>query len=353
MAAHRAGGGKVAGVFPGRYPREVLEAVGILPVEIWDPPGSALKAAAHLQPFVCSVAQRGLELLLQDKAAVDMLLFPHLCDTLQNLFTIARDVVEIPLPCYTFYMARNPHSAAAQAYIANQARALARSIEPVSGAPCTHDRLAAALDDAHAANEGLASLYRARAGGTWTGTNQAFYALVRQREYVSSRTLAGTLAQALPHDTDAPGKSPAARLVISGILPDPGFLQLLDERQVLVAEDDYLACGRRFIRSQRPAPDLSPFEAVAWDQLNLPPCSTTASPVQERLDFIEGLVRTAGAGGIVFHNVKFCEPELFDHPFLVRGLKERGIPSLILESELHQQHSGQFETRLDAFLEMI
>lgn len=353
MAAHSKAQGKVAGVFPGRYPREVLEAMGILPVEIWDPPNPPHKAAAHLQPFVCSVAQRGLELVLQDKAIVDMLLFPHLCDTMQNLFTIVRDILGTPLPCHTFYTVRNQSTAAALAYVAEQSRALARAMQPLAGAPCTEERLATAIEDARAATEGLNGIYRARADGRWNGTNQAFYAMVRQREFLSSRALAATLNEALRCNQSAPQDEHSVRLVVSGVLPDQSFLRLLDERRVVVAEDDYLACGRRFLRASRPDNPMPPFETVAWEQLHLPPCSTTASPVEQRLEFIVGLVRHSRAAGVLFHNVKFCEPELFDHPFLVQGLKQLQIPSMILESELHQQHAGQFETRLDAFLEMI
>ena len=55
------------GVFPAQYPREILWALGALPVEIWDPPLEVTAAGAHLQPYICSVAQLGLELILQGR----------------------------------------------------------------------------------------------------------------------------------------------------------------------------------------------------------------------------------------------------------------------------------------------
>jgi len=51
--------------------------------------------------------------------------------------------------------------------------------------------------------------------------------------------------------------------------------------------------------------------------------------------------------------VKFCEPELFDLPELRRGLKEAGLPSLVLEVDVSQAVGGQAATRLEAFQEMM
>jgi benzoyl-CoA reductase/2-hydroxyglutaryl-CoA dehydratase subunit BcrC/BadD/HgdB len=56
---------------------------------------------------------------------------------------------------------------------------------------------------------------------------------------------------------------------------------------------------------------------------------------------------------VIFYTVKFCEPELFDIPLLVEGLKARGIPSLTLDVEVNQGLSGQVGTRVEAFVEMI
>ena len=39
---------RLLGVFPAQYPREILWAMNILPVEIWDPPLDITHANAHL-----------------------------------------------------------------------------------------------------------------------------------------------------------------------------------------------------------------------------------------------------------------------------------------------------------------
>jgi len=60
-------GRKLFGIFPAHYPKEILWAMNVLPVEIWDPPLEVSHANAHLQPYICSVVKLGLELILQVK----------------------------------------------------------------------------------------------------------------------------------------------------------------------------------------------------------------------------------------------------------------------------------------------
>jgi len=348
---HKGRGGRVVGVFPGRYPPEVLDAHGLLALEIWDPPEPAGPAASHLQAFVCSVARRGLDLALRKSAELDALLFPHICDTLQNLFTIVRDCIGHPIPCLTFYPPRNVSGESAAGYVEAQASALARELAPLAAGPWDGEQLVLARERTGALHEALRHAYLSRARASNPRPNLDFYGLVRMREYLPPGRFAARLTSAL--ETPAPGPDPAARIVLSGVLPDRGLLELLDERRLAVVEDDLLACGRRFLRAPAPDHDGDGWSGVAREFLRLPPCTTVASPVSRRLAFLLDLVERSSARGVVLHAVKFCEPELFDHPFVIDGLKKRGISTLVLESELHEPRMGRLATRLDAFLEML
>jgi len=53
-------GRKLFGIFPAYYPKEILWAMNVLPVEVWDPPLEVNHANAHLQPYICSVVKLGL-----------------------------------------------------------------------------------------------------------------------------------------------------------------------------------------------------------------------------------------------------------------------------------------------------
>jgi benzoyl-CoA reductase/2-hydroxyglutaryl-CoA dehydratase subunit BcrC/BadD/HgdB len=92
---------------------------------------------------------------------------------------------------------------------------------------------------------------------------------------------------------------------------------------------------------------------MAESILGAVPSWSYGSPIQARLDYLHNLIRSSGAKGVVFYNVKFCEPELFDLPLLRAGLQSEAIPSTLIEVDINDPVSNQTLTRIEAFLEMI
>ena len=62
---HKNNGGKVAAILPYHYPRPLITAFDILPVEVWGPPRvDTSYGSAHLQPYICSIVRNALSFLL-------------------------------------------------------------------------------------------------------------------------------------------------------------------------------------------------------------------------------------------------------------------------------------------------
>lgn len=344
-------GRKVCGVFPAQYPKEILWALGVAPAEIWDPPLASEQAAAHLQPYICSVVRQGLELLLQGQADIcDGFLFPHTCDSIQNLASVVNDYIGLDKPCYFFYHPKAPYGAPARAYYLEQLQALAKALEPLAGAPLDPAELRRRVAQGQEVARLYGQIYDRRARGELACSNAAFYQAVRQGEYLFPNDLIPYLEGFL---AGAKGHAPQGqRVLISGVLPNPPeILSLLDELGAVVAYDDFLACSRRLLFSPSTAED--PWQALSEQYFALPPCSSKGSPLQERLDYLLAAAEQSGAKGVIFYLVKFCEPELFDVPILSEELKKRGLACLTLDVELNQGLSGQMATRVEAFLEMI
>ncbi len=347
--AQRAAGRLVAAVLPARYPPEVLWAHDVVPVEVWDPPAPAEVAGAHLPPMVCSVVRRGLA-LLSASPPVDLLLFPHTCDSLQNLSTLLPDLLGERRPCLFFYPPRGPAGDCGRAFLLEEVRSLFRNLDAVAGEPPPH-RLREAVRWARERDEALRGLYDARARGQLDAPAEEFYRAVRRTEYLWPEEASEEL---LAFRRERAGRRPAGvPLVLSGVLPAPmDFLRRLDERGLAVVEDDFLGLGRRFPRRAPDLPD-DPLEAAAGRLLALPPCPTQGAPHSSRLAFLEELARRSSARAVVFLALKFCEPELFDIPFLAEGLRERGLPALVLETEPGGETPAALLTRLEAFVESL
>lgn len=345
----KAKGRRLVGAFPAQYPRELFWAAGAAPLEIWDPPLEVSSAGAHLQAYICPVVQQGLELILGGHCdELDAFIFPHTCDSIQNMASVVHDYLGLDKPCYFFYHPKEPYTAASRAYYIAQLKALARRMEPVLG-PVADDALAEAVALGARAWALIRELYDLRAAGRLACSARRFYDVVRLNEYLHPEDLIPILEA---FKDEAQGQATAGpAVVLSGVLPDPPeILGVLDDAGARLAADDLLSMSRRLIMD--PPASADPWEALADQYFSLPPCSSKNSSIDRRLAWLDDLVQSTGAKGVIFNLVKFCEPELFDAPQLVEALKERGLATLVMDTELGSL-SGQMATRVEALVEMM
>lgn len=344
-------GRRLMGVFPALYPREILWALDIVPAEIWDPPLEIRRAGAHLQPYICSVVRLGLELILQGKCDfLDGFLFPHTCDSIQNLASVIYDFIGARKPCYFFYHPKIPHGHTARDYYLKNLKALAAELKRQFG-PLKMDSLREKVDMGRRISELLGELYDLRAARRLDASNEAFYRTIRKGEYLFPDDYIAELEGFLTQTRSEESRN-GATIILSGILPNPPqILTLLDDLDVQVGHDDLLNGSRRLLISNEKPGD--PFEYMAECYFHMPPCPTRGSSISDRMRHLLSLINATGAKGVIFNVVKFCEPEWFDVPNLQEELKKRGVPSLVLDTELNQGLSGQMKTRLEAFIEIV
>ncbi len=337
------------GVFPAQYPKEIFWALNTIPVEIWDPPIASADAGAHLQPYICSVVRAGLSLILEKKTdLLDGFLFPHTCDSIQNLASIVNDYLGLDKPCFFFYHPKALKGKSARDYYGDQLKALSTGLQSLLG-PMGPDALAHAVNLGRNMQKRLADAYQMRRLGRMNASNSTFYEKIRLAEYLHPDDFLPDFDRFLASSESESQKDPA--VILSGIVPHAEILGILDQQGVRVADDDLLCCGRRIPLSLSRAED--PFEVMVENYFSMPPCPTRGSSIQERIDFLMEKVHQSKARGIIFCNIKFCEPELFDLPEVMAAAKGAGLKTLRLDLEINQPLSGQLATRVEAFVEML
>jgi hypothetical protein len=350
VRAHRDRSGLVAAVLPIHYPHALLRAFDILPIEVWGPP----RIDVVLQTGGLDVA--------------DLIIVPHACDSLQGLASILIDFVHPRQPVIPVYLPRGRRESDA-AFLADEFRSLYRRLEEITHCSPSNADLMAAIQREEAADELLAQLHERRKSLPLTQVE--FYRLVRAREYLPAETFSD-LARAVlvpipllsPRAARVPPSSPelgrgrgdggdreGIPILLSGIVPEPmSLFESIAEMGGTVVADDLACCGRRLYS---PGKSEDAFLHLAESILGGPPDSTRGHSVQERLDHLVRMCQASGARGVVFYDVKFCEPELFDLPLLRKGLQEAGVPSVAVEVDLNDPLSHQSLTRIEAFLEMM
>ncbi|MEA3333207.1 MAG: 2-hydroxyacyl-CoA dehydratase family protein, partial [Pseudomonadota bacterium] len=231
-------------------------------------------------------------------------------------------------------------------FLADEFRSLYTRFSELTGKKPTSEDLLAAIKREEGSDLLLAKLYKSRQ--QMGLSNLDFYRLVRSREYLPAEHFL-TLAEKTLQTGAQP--QPGIPIILSGIIPEPmEVLKTVDEMNGQIVADDLAACGRRLYE---PGVSPEPFRRMAERILYAPPDPTRGNSIEERVKYLVEMAQNSGAKGIIFYEVKFCEPELFDLPNLRNALKEHGLASIIIEEDINNPLPHQIATRISAFLEML
>lgn len=140
-------------------------------------------------------------------------------------------------------------------------------------------------------------------------------------------------------------------LLTGTILPDDGILRVLEENNVAAVVADFCIGDRYWLEIEYPA-EKDRWLTLARAYLEKPPCPRMAG-FSRRFSYLRELLDRNGVHGVILYNVKFCDHSLYEVPLWHSLCSERGIPFLHLEGEYKGSIPAQFNTRIQAFLEMI
>jgi benzoyl-CoA reductase/2-hydroxyglutaryl-CoA dehydratase subunit BcrC/BadD/HgdB len=336
----------VVAVMPIHYPRAMLRAHRLHPIEIWGPPHVARhEGNRHFQAYACDIVVKAMAFIRSGGIdATRAILVPHTCDALQGMGSVLNDFLRPDQRVLTLYLPRGRRSSD-RGFLRDELGRLARTLVEVSGHEPTAADWAEAFEAEDAADAALADLYRRRT--ELAISDRDFYTVVRSREYLTAEQFCERAAT-LPTG-EAPRRG--VGLMISGIVAEPlELFDRIDEMGAYVAGDD-LACGYR--RVYAASNDADPLVRTTNRLMSSPPDPTRGTAVRERVDALTTRMRALGAKGLLIYDPKFCEPELFDVPLLRNHLNEAGFPVLHVEYEMGEVLPHQTLSRIEAFVETL
>lgn len=341
-------GKKIAAIYPIHYPRELFRSFDIQPIEVWGPPKTDTKKAnAHLQSYICSVVQSGLAFYLEKQLDIaDIIAVPHSCDSLQGLGSIFKDFINPKHELITIYLPREKNKENVE-FLSNELKRIYKQLSGFCGFSPSNEKLIEEIKKEEEIDEIVVKFYKSRENLPLS--SREFYTILRSREYLPPDEFKSKLEYILLHASK--GKLKKTGVIFSGLLPEPmEIFDIIDDMDGFVAIDDMACCMRRVYGKGN---SDNPFERMAERIVNGPPDPTKGNSFNERFEFLKSLIEISGAKGIVFYNVKFCEPEYFYHPILKEKLNKAGIKSLIIETDINEPISQQTITRIKAFIEML
>jgi benzoyl-CoA reductase/2-hydroxyglutaryl-CoA dehydratase subunit BcrC/BadD/HgdB len=331
---------------PIHYPRALLRAHRLHPIEVWGPPHvERHEGSRHFQVYTCDIVVMAMSFLRSGGLDVARaILVPHTCDALQGMGSVLGDFLRPDQRVLTLYLPRGRRTSDHD-FLRQELERLSQTLVDLNGHHPSDRDWAEAFEAEDTADAALADLYRRRA--KIAVSDRDFYSIVRSREYLTAEQFCEQAA-ALP-EGDAPHRG--VGLMISGIVAEP--LELFDQIEAMGAyvTGDDLACGFRRVYSLSTESD--PLERSANRLLTSPADPTCGTPIQVRVDTLQTRMRAMGARGLLIYDPKFCEPELFDVPLLRKHLNEAGFPVLHVEFEMGETLPHQALSRIEAFVETL
>ncbi|UCD80752.1 MAG: 2-hydroxyacyl-CoA dehydratase [Desulfobacterales bacterium] len=342
----------VIGVMPAYFPMELIEAAGGYPVQLWGNNLPIEKADAYLQSYCCSVARSVLELELRGIAhMVKAYAFTSLCDTLINLREIYRRIftkptLELSIPITRTIEARRN-------YLKSVVKSVTDGLEAVTGKRMTPDSLANAAGIYGRMRTLQRRLYRIRREQPGLVKNHDFYTVIKSGFFLPADTYSRMLEDLLGKlENLAAEERNRPKLLLCGMVFDPlEIYKIFDESGAWIVDDDF-ANGWRSVSKEALKTD-NLVEGITEYLFNPAPCCCIYNPDNDRHPYLMNKVKASGADGVLFWYIKFCEPDAFDRPQLMKHLKDAGIPVAFIDLELTMTNFDAVRTRINAFCEIL
>jgi benzoyl-CoA reductase/2-hydroxyglutaryl-CoA dehydratase subunit BcrC/BadD/HgdB len=346
-------GKKVVGILPVYAPEELVHAAGMFPVGCWGGQVAISKAAKYLPPFACSIMQAVMEFAedgtYQD---VDAYLVSTPCDTLkaisQNLIFASPDkkVIILSHP-------QNNKSKAAVPYVTREYEKVKAALEELGGKPITDDEIAGSIDIYNRHRAAMMEFYRIAAEKPGLVSAVARHGVAKSGYFMLKEDHTALLEELneLLKAEPAPDWG-GYKIILAGIMAEPdALLELFDEAGLSVAGDELAQESRQF-RTLVPEGG-TPIGRLANQWVNMGACSVIWDAEKKRAKHIVSLAKETDADAVIYCQMKFCDPEEFDYPSVMKACGEAGIPLLNLEVEQTTESVEQARTRIQAYSEMI
>lgn len=355
IAETKARGGLVFGWLCTYIPEEIIHAAGILPVRIT---GHSQETelddgSAYLYVNNCSFSRSCLQMGLRGEYDfLDGVVGGSTCDGARRLFDLWRHYIGTKF--HHVLTIPRKFTPEAQALYHQQATGFKQHLEQFLGIEITDERLRHSVDVYNESRELLKSLYELRkldsppiTGAETLEVLNASFRMPKEEFNNCLRDLLRDLAHARPNQNGR------ARLMITGsVLTNPEFVRNIESQGALVVTDELCTSTRYWSDPVVIGEHETALQAISRRYLTNFPCARMF-PSEERFSRILGLARDYRVDGVVNQIIRYCVAYAHDLPLLSRRLNEQGIPILPLDVEYGTSGSGQIQTRIQAFLEML
>jgi benzoyl-CoA reductase subunit C len=332
-------------------PEEIFLATGVIPFRISGEVGTNMtEAGARLSNNYCSYV---LSCLSEGLAGVydfvDGVIFADACDMRKRLWEAwARDIPS----CATYFLELpNDASDISKGYFALQLRKLIKALERRYEREISEEALRHSIEICNRSRTLMQRLYQYKKRGRQVLSGEESIEVVKAatvglKEQFNAKM--SVLLEALD-GAEQPATRERHRVMICGSYFDQrGIIETIERTGAdLVCED--ISNGVKYFEGRIDL-DSEPVAALADYYLEK---NTSARRLNTdvRMRHILDLVREYRVDSIIYYNLKFCDTNLHDYPYIKERLRAEKIPVLFIEGERNATNIAGTKTRIQTFLE--
>ena len=331
-------------------PEEILMAADIMPVRFFgDPSLTITKANEHVPPNHCIWARNLLERALNGlDPDIKGLITTHGCDCTNREFDIWLECIDLDF----MYFLNTPlkRDKAAIKFFVNDIKELIEQIESNFNVKITPEKITNAIKLTNKIRHLLKEISEYRSKMILKGSE--FHELVKKVQHEDKKQMLTVLENKLEElKTKEPFSDKMKKVLLTGsVIDDTEFIKNLESLGLQVVMDDLCIGTRYFWDSIEENGD--PIKALSEYHLTKLIYSTKI-PSLQRFDHLKEFAEKYKVDGVLNVAQKFCEPILYDHPYISNEFKTLEIPYLFVEKEYSRESFKQLATRFEAFAEMI
>jgi benzoyl-CoA reductase subunit C len=343
-------GHRVVGCLDSYVPEEFIHAMGMLPVRLLGSPESITLADAHLPIFAGqqtrSILNQGLKGNLSHLAGV---VLSNSSDAIRTLYDLWQRhipgqwaaLVDVPA-----ILEGNANHRLFKSAMLNFVKELEKSAGHSLNPAALRRSIAVYNENRRLLKKAASLLSRKLSAEIYLDAVLSGFLIDKERHNAMLRSLLDEAGAAPPA---LPGKDLLPLHMSGPVLVDRSFLPMLRECGATMASED-LGTGSRYY----------------WDEVN-----ETGDPVEEVIDrywtkipesyklpmeprwlHLTARLEGGNAQGAIFVVERYSDEDQYDYPIFRDRLRQRGIPSLQLDSEL-VLGSEQARTRIQTFVEIV
>lgn len=345
-------GGKILGTFCTYVPEELVYAAGILPVRILGSHEPEDVSDPHILSMYCFFCRDCLAQGLKGRFDyLDGIVISQSCMHIRQTYHSWR--MHVPVE-YSYYinMPHHVQSPRAKPYLAGELAEFKSSLEGWIGKTITDKDLDEAIDVYNTHRGLMRQVYELRRAENPPLTGLEAMQMVVSSQMTDKKEHTQALREILDQLPDRKmDRDTGVRLMmVSSENDDLEFVGMVESVGATIVIDDHCTGSRYFWNDV--VSNIDHLQAIADRYVDRVPCPSKDWPKWTRFDHILQLARDYNVQGVLLLQQKFCDPHEADMPPLEQFLKKNGIPSLFLELAVTMP-AGQFQVRVEAFLEML